>query len=460
MVDAASVCQIRISIQLLVKGPCMNSDIAVHHTGSKIPSIRSRSLLLICFHFPPVQGGSGVHRITAWCKYLAQMGWDITILTVTPNAHVRIRKENFNQIPPGIRVLQAPAIDAARHLSLWKRYPGWAAIPDRWQSWILSGIFTGIRYVRKNRPELILSTAPIVSAHAIALGLKTIFGMPWVADFRDPITGVGQESSHLETLSRQWVEKRVFDCADHVTVTTPGTLGLYQKKYGQKAAPKITIIENGFDPDMFVLNLQENESCQPPDKQKPLIFLHSGLIYSKGRNPENLFEALAILRDQGKISEEKICFVFRASGFSQEYIRKYHHLNLGNLVRFEDVSLSHEKAIEEMRKAHALVVFQGSVFNAQIPAKVYEYIAVGKPILGVVDPKGDTAKFLNQIDTGMILDMNDAIHIQENLPKFVHKIHNNEIPAPDFSLVQTFSRKSGSLQLNNIMEGLITMRKD
>ncbi len=438
----------------------MNSDITMHNTSEKKTPLRSKSLLLICFHFPPVQGGSGVHRITAWCKYLAQMGWDITVLTVTPNAHVQVRKQNLKQIPPGIKVLQAPAIDAARHLSLWKRYPGWAAIPDRWQSWIVSGIFTGTRQIQKNRPDIILSTAPIASAHVIALGLHTMFHLPWIADFRDPITGVGQETAHLEKLARQWIEKKVMERADHITVTTPGTFHLYQKKYGQKASRKISIIENGFDPALFDLNVQEDKPCPPPDQKSPLIFLHSGLIYSRGRNPKNLFEALAALRDQGKISEENLCFVFRASGFSQEYAKKYHHLNLGNLVRFEDESISHENAIAEMKKAHALVVFQGSVFNAQIPAKVYEYLAVGKPILGMVDPKGDTAGLLNRMNTATILDMNHASHIKKNLPECIRKITNNEIPVPDSSTVQSFSRKAGTLQLNAILERFTTRQKD
>ncbi len=438
----------------------MSSDTTIHNSSEKTSPVISSSLLLICFHFPPVQGGSGVHRVTAWCKYLSKMGWDITVLTVTPNAHVQIQQHNLKQIPQGIKILQAPAIDAARHLSLWKRYPGWAAIPDRWQSWILSGIFTGIRHIQKNRPDIILSTAPIPSAHVIALGLQSIFHLPWLADFRDPISGVGQETAHLEKLTRQWIEKKVFEHAAHVTVTTPGTLLLYQNKYGQQKPRKISIIENGFDPSMFDENFQEDKQYPSPVPQSPLIFLHSGLIYSKGRSPRHLFEALAQLRDQGKISEEKVCFVFRASGFSQEYVKKYHHLNLGKLIRFEDTSISHEKAIAEMKQAHALLVFQGSVFNAQIPAKLYEYLAVGKPILGMVDPKGDTAGLLSRLAAATILNMNDTRHIKDNLPEFIRKIANNKIPLPDSSVVQSFSRETGAVQLNAIMKQIISEKKD
>jgi len=43
-----------------------------------------KRLLLIAFHFPPLQGSTGVHRSLAFARYLGQHGWEVTVLTVTP----------------------------------------------------------------------------------------------------------------------------------------------------------------------------------------------------------------------------------------------------------------------------------------------------------------------------------------------------------------------------------------
>ncbi|MDT1843316.1 glycosyltransferase family 4 protein, partial [Acinetobacter baumannii] len=40
-------------------------------------------------------------------------------------------------------------------------------------------------------------------------------------------------------------------------------------------------------------------------------------------------------------------------------------------------------ALEEMLMADGLMVFQGTLFNTQIPAKIYEYFRARKPILGL-----------------------------------------------------------------------------
>ena len=47
----------------------------------------SRRLLAIAYHFPPIQGSSGVHRTLAFARYLRDSGWSTTVLTVAPTAY-------------------------------------------------------------------------------------------------------------------------------------------------------------------------------------------------------------------------------------------------------------------------------------------------------------------------------------------------------------------------------------
>ena len=44
-----------------------------------------------------------------------------------------------------------------------------------------------------------------------------------------------------------------------------------------------------------------------------------------------------------------------------------------------------------MLRADALLVLQASNCNEQIPAKLYEYLRAGRPIVALTDPAGDTA---------------------------------------------------------------------
>jgi len=48
--------------------------------------------------------------------------------------------------------------------------------------------------------------------------------------------------------------------------------------------------------------------------------------------------------------------------------------------------------------ADALLVMQASNCNAQIPAKIYEYLRAGKPILALTDPEWRAKLFDNAVD--------------------------------------------------------------
>ena len=111
-----------------------------------------KRLLLVAFHFPPLQGSTGVHRSLAFARYLGRYGWDVTVLTVTPGAYPRQSGDNNELIPEGIRVVRARGFDAQRHLSVFGRYPRALATPDRWSSWIYSGVQAGRRLLREWSP--------------------------------------------------------------------------------------------------------------------------------------------------------------------------------------------------------------------------------------------------------------------------------------------------------------------
>ena len=68
-----------------------------------------------------------------------------------------------------LRVDRAFALNTHKHLALAGRYPRLLALPDRWQSWIAGGVIKGLARIRADRPDAIMSTYPIASAHASVL---------------------------------------------------------------------------------------------------------------------------------------------------------------------------------------------------------------------------------------------------------------------------------------------------
>jgi len=125
----------------------------------------ARRVLMVAYHFPPLRGSSGVQRTLRFCRYLPEFGWTPLVLTTGERAYEDIDDASRAEIPPGLAVRRAFALNTARHLSIANRFPRILAIPDRWVTWFAAGVVTGLAMIRASRPRAIFSTYPIATAH-------------------------------------------------------------------------------------------------------------------------------------------------------------------------------------------------------------------------------------------------------------------------------------------------------
>ena len=209
-----------------------------------------KRILMIAYHFPPLAGSSGIQRTLRFARYLPEFGWEPLVLTAHPRAYERTGADLLAELPKETVVVRAPAFDTARHFSIAGRYPGFLARPDRWISWLPGATLAGMSMIRCYRPDVIWSTYPIATAHMIGAALHKHSGLPWVADFRDPMAQDGYPSDPRVWKSFKRIEERVAHEASLCTFTTTGTARVYSERYPQ-AASCFKVIENGYDEETF-----------------------------------------------------------------------------------------------------------------------------------------------------------------------------------------------------------------
>ncbi len=350
---------------------------------------------MIAFHFPPYAGGTGVHRTLKFSRYLPEFGWEPIVLTANPRAYPKV--DASAPIPDRVRVERVFALDTARHLAIAGRHLHWMALPDRWVSWWPGAVLRGLSLIKRYRPHVIWSTYPIATAHAIGIALHKSSQLPWVADFRDPMTNVEQPGvSSTAALSiegsRARIERRAIQACSRAVFTTQGTAASYSARFPEVPRDHWSVIPNGFDEEDF-----DGSAERPVDgRKKPFVLLHSGDLYrgtNSGRDPTSFFKALAILKSSGRISADELRVVLRATSDDAHFQALAKTFSIDDVVSIER-PISHKEAVREMLQAHGLLLLQGSKFNRQIPAKVYEYLRCGRPILALTDSAGDTAALL------------------------------------------------------------------
>jgi glycosyltransferase involved in cell wall biosynthesis len=364
-------------------------------------------VLMVAYHFPPLAGSSGIQRTLRFVQHLPRFGWQPMVLTAAPRAYERTSEDLMGEVPADVVVERAFALDTARHLSLAGRYVGAMARPDRWVSWRPFAVRAGLGLVRRYRPRLLWSTYPIATAHLIGADLQRRTGLPWVADFRDPMAQPGYPEDPLTRARYEAIERAAIERAALCVFATPGAAREYRRRYPH-AAERIVVIENGYDEDSFA-------GCEEMAAAGPLnpgctTLLHSGIVYPSERDPTQLFEAVARLASQSPDMARTLRLRFRASAHDDLLHALADRFGIRPLIEILP-PLPYREALSEMMRADGLLVLQASNCNDQVPAKVYEYLRTGRPVLGLTDPVGDTAQALrlSGIEAIAPLDKAEAI---------------------------------------------------
>ena len=376
---------------------------------------KPKRVLMIAFHFPPLAGSSGIQRTLRFVQHLAPHGWEPLVLSANARAYERTSTDLSADVPAQTVVKRAFALDTARHLSVGGRYVGAMARPDRWVSWRFDAVRVGMQLIRQYRPAAIWSTYPIATAHLIGSALQQKSGLPWVADFRDPMAQDGYPADRQTWQQFVQIETDALHRAAASTFTTPGAAAEYQKRYPD-CAHRVRVLENGYDEETFA-------TAAAADQPGPLLpgtvtLLHSGIVYPSERDPTQLMAALKLLHDAGQIRPGALKVRFRAA-VAEELL---HSLAVQHGVAdYVEVlpPVPYREALSEMLRADGLLIMQASNCNEQIPAKLYEYLRARRPILALTDPAGDTATTLRHAGVDAIAPLDQAPGIADLLRRFL-----------------------------------------
>lgn len=408
-----------------------------------------RSVLMVAFHYPPSFGSSGVQRTLKFSWHLPASGWRPLVLTAHPRAHPETSPEGLADIPADVDVTRAFAIDARRHLAVRGSSLRILGVPDQWISWWLGAVPAGLRLIRRHQPAVILSTYPIATAPLIARTLQRLSGIPWVADFRDPMIEPEYPSHGPTRRIHHWIERRAAACAARLVFTTPSARRGFLARHPGVAPARCEIIPNGYDEGDFASVLRSAPTTIP--RGRPVRIVHAGFIYQDDRDPRPLFRALARLRKDGRLDPGSVRIDLRAPGTPDYYSDLIQSLDLQDLV-FVLPPLPYREALQDSAAADALLVLQGTSCNHQIPAKAYEYLRLGRPILGLTPAEGDTGALLAECGGATRMDLLDEDALHAGLPGFLDSVRQGRHPLPVVERVEGYARHAQARALAACLE--------
>ncbi len=347
-----------------------------------------KKVLMVAYHFPPLAGSSGIQRTLRFAQHLPEFGWEPIVLTAHPRAYERTSDDLLREVPERLIVKRAFALDTARHLSLGGRYPGLLATPDRWMTWRFGAVARRTRADSRHAPQVIWSTYPIATAHVIGSALSRRSGLPWIADFRDPMAQEGYPDDPAVWKSFKAIEERAVAEARFSTFTTPGAAREYRQRY-PAAADRIRVLENGFDEESFA------GLCVRDDARAPARPARSRSCTAASCIPPSAIRRSSSRRSRkwstgASCDRGEFMVRFRAAGHDdllRALAQRYRRRGVRRAAAADPVSRRAGRNAARGRPARAAGVELQRADSGEalrIPAR-------RRPIVALTDPGGDTA---------------------------------------------------------------------
>ena len=382
-----------------------------------------RRVLFLAYHFPPV-GGSGVQRSLAFARYLRESGYDPVVVTgpgLMAGRWTPADPSLSDGVPADLEVLrlESEPEPASRRRRRAQRLLGLESSFARW--WVEGAVVVGRR--ASGIDLVYASMSPFETASAAAT-LSRALGRPWVADLRDPwaldeLTVYPSALHRRRELRRM---RRLLGTASAIVMNTEEAAQAVRERFPALAG-RVATIPNGFDARNF-------EGHQPERRDGTFRVVHAGYLHTElGRS----FRRFRTLRRLAGGAPERVDLLTRSHLYlldavervlaAEPDLRARIEVHLAGVLSEADRELlrpdvvhahgylPHAEAVALVRSADLLFLPMHDLPPGRrariVPAKTYEYLASGRPILAAV-PDGDACELLSRAETALLCRPSDV----------------------------------------------------
>jgi glycosyltransferase involved in cell wall biosynthesis len=359
-------------------------------------------ILILTQYFPP-ETGAPQNRLLSLAKNLTSYGETVTILTAMPNyPKMEIfkkyrRKLYLKETIDNITVLRG-WIYASSRRNIFTRLLNYF-------SFVLTSLLVGV--LRKGKYDIILCESPPLFLGISALFLRKIKKSKLVFNVSDlwpeSVEKLGIIKNKVLLNLAYKLEKKIYSKSVLVSGQTQGIIENIKLRY-----PNINTfwLPNGIDYEQFNINCKEDKYRNILQLQKDdFIILYAG-IFGFAQGLETVIEAANILQDK-----QHIKFILVGNGPERlSLINLTQKRKIKNIIFIENLPRNEIPEIIAACNAYVVPLKKLDIFNSAIPSKLFEPLAIGKPIILGVD--GEARKiFIEKSNCGLYYEPENPVDL-------------------------------------------------
>lgn len=452
---------------------------------NKVPIKKTaRKKVLFCAYIFPPMAGSGIQRSLKFVKYLRKYGYEPIVVTVGENNQQLGKDETMLcELEEDITIIRVdndvfvPELYSLKQQQeIFNLYCGivksqeWIdeyrdkikdcnnickVIPDDKIYWV-NEVLKRLEYlIDMNEISIVYTTGDPFSTYILGYYLKQRYAIKWVQDYRDPWVSDDYFLNHYspfykETLHlQQALEKKLTLFSDAIIVTCEADKDNYVEKYGVDIN-KIIKITNGYD---------EADFCSIPFNtiiNQKFTLCYSGVLYHE-RNPMGLLKIMNNLIREGLIDSSCIQWIFNGN-VADIWKKEIKKEDIFGIVKFNGY-LNHAESIKLTMSSDLLIIFGEKENGAKIvvPGKIYEYMRMNRPILGLSAKGGVLDELLIESKSGENFEYEEDNNIGAYILEQYRKWKKGNIDYhTNMNVIQKYSREYTTKMLAGLFDKLLT----
>lgn len=360
-------------------------------------------VLIVADLFPPGFGP----RPGALSKYLPRLNWEVDVVAFDrPGAFILPGSTPKEKVTWVQRVPVQEEIASLKHWPQCLRLMNPLRIELLREGLTLKNLQDALfKRVQVFNPDVLLGTTSgsVALIRAVATVAK-FHKKPWVGDVRDLLTQAPVEpGSTMTHRFHYWAAtRRLLQFLPEANGVT--TISAWHKNYIEnRIHHKVDLVFNGYDPDLF-------DPCKHDfQSEKFRITFVGTFMFSKEFGNEVFFEACAKLIKDGIIHRNDLDIAIYSHSGSKVAVREFaKHYGIQNEISIND-SVPHTAIPRILQESTLLVVLTSNHRKGIMGTKVYEYLAIRKPILCIPRDDGSISNLLKSTNAGFSASTIDEV---------------------------------------------------
>lgn len=350
-------------------------------------------VLIVAQYFPPDMGG-GATRAYNMAKGLMLAGCDVTVVTAFPHYPTgNIPKKYSNKLL---------SIETEGHLRIIRTF-----VPPLASEGIAKRICLFVAFIFSSlcalpavgKVDVIWASNPNIIAMIPSLWYKLFNNCNVVQNIDDlwpeALYDLGMNKQSLKAKIAELIAKVTYHYASVLTPISPAYVPILTEKYAV-LPEKIHVVVAGVDLSIFP------EKNIVKDSNNLFQVLYIG-AFSPAYDFDQIFKAAELL-----VENQNIAFVIQGGGeLGPELKRKVKTSGLKNITIIEKI-VNRNEVVQIMARANALLLPLNGIGSIEmgISSKLYEYQAIGKPILCC--SRGQPGLYILKTKSGIVIEPGDS----------------------------------------------------